>query len=62
MHLSINNSNNVTVVGKFAASVQKVTLRNVVHNVQYIFTIWSENPFGNSTESNRKSVVIAGMY
>ena len=44
-YLSINNSNNVTVVGKFAASVQKVTLRNVVHNVQYIVTIWSENPF-----------------
>ena len=57
-YISINNSNNIAVVEKFAASVQLVTLRNVVHNVQYIVTMWSENPFGNSTKSNRVSVVI----
>ena len=61
-YISINNSNNIVAVEKYAASVRKVTLRNVVHNVHYIVTMWSENPFGNSTESNRVSVVIAGMY
>ena len=60
-YISINNSNNVVVVERFAPSVQKVTLRNLANDVEYIVTVWSENMFGNSSESNSVSIVIAGM-
>ena len=47
------------VVRKYAASVQTTTLRDVKHSVEYIMTMWSQNAFGNSSESNSVSVVIA---
>ena len=62
-YISINNSNNVVVVEKFAASVQFATLENVDHNVEYLVSMWSENAFGNGSASNEVSVVIIeGMY
>ena len=62
-YISINNSNNVVVVEKFADSVQFATFKNVDHNVEYLVTMWSENAFGNGSVSNEVSVVITGgMY
>lgn len=61
-YFSTNTSSNVVVVEKFAASVQEVTLRNVERNVEYRVFVKSENAFGNGTDSNIVSVVIAGMY
>ena len=60
-YISVNNSNNIAAVEKFPASAQFATFRNVDHNVEYIVTMWSENIFGNSSESNSVSVVIIGM-
>ena len=58
----VNQSDDV-VVRKYAASVQTTTLRDVTHGVEYIVTMWSQNSFGNSSESNSVSVVITvGMY
>ena len=53
----VNQSDDV-VVRKYAASVQTTTLRDVTHGVEYIVTMWSQNSFGNSSESNSVSVVI----
>lgn len=61
-YISVNSSNNVVVVKRFAASVQKATLQDVERDVEYIVTVWSENGFGNSSESDNVSVVIVGMY
>ena len=62
VQLSVNSSNNVVAVGRFAASVQKVTIQGVERDVEYTVTVWSENGFGNSSESDNVSVVIVGMY
>ena len=61
-YISVNSSNNVVVVERFAASVQKATLQDVERDVEYIVTVWSENGFGNSSESDNMSVVIIGMF
>ena len=60
-YISVNSSNSVVVVERFAASVQKAIVRVVERDVEYTVTVWSENGFGNSSESNNVSVVIVGM-
>ena len=55
------NQNDDVVVRKYAASTQAAILRNVKYG-EYIVTVWSQNAFGNSSESNSVSVVITGMY
>ena len=61
-YISVNSSNNVVVVERFAASVQKATLQGVERDVEYTVTVWSENAYGNSSESDNVSIVIVGMY
>ena len=55
---AVNYSDTGVVVEKFAASVQTATIRNVEHGVEYLVSIWGENFFGNSSESNEVSVII----
>ena len=57
---AVNGSNRNVMVKRFAASVKETRLRNVEPGVQYSVSMWSENSFGNSSETNEKSVVIDG--
>ena len=60
-HGPVNQSDNI-VVRKYAASIQTTMPRNVKCGLQYMVTVWSQNGFRNSSESNNMSVVMTGIY